>query len=151
MYSSHDVAKTITFLLDRYFNQQTTHFHIQKIIVICQSLFLLRKGYPITNDPICAYKYGPIIPELYQFLKTYKGDKIPPLNRESCLSNDDTCFLYEILKNIIEIPPVTLAELLIKPQSPWEMALSRYNHGGSSVINNHELERYYYSITSAAS
>lgn len=150
MYSSHDVAKTITFLLDKYFNKQTTHFHIQKIIILCQSFFLVKKGYPITNDPIVAYKYGPIIPELYNFLKTYKGNKIPPLYRESCLSSDDTNFLYEILNIIVDIQPVTLAGLLINPRSPWEIAFSRYTHGGSSAIHNHEIKNYYHSITGAS-
>lgn len=50
---------------------------LQKLLYYCQGYSLGLKGEPLFADAIEAWKYGPVVREVYQEFKKYKGQCIP--------------------------------------------------------------------------
>lgn len=49
---------------------------LQKILYYVQAAFLIEYGEPIFNEPIFAWKYGPVVESVYHQLKIHANDKI---------------------------------------------------------------------------
>ncbi len=51
-------------------SEKITHLKLQKILYFAQSAFLsIQKG-PLFDEKIEAWKYGPVIPDIYKIFKT---------------------------------------------------------------------------------
>lgn len=68
--SAYDVAKFILSVLP------STHLKLQKLLYLCYAEFLQGAGAQLFKDPIVAYKYGPVVEDVYHRFKAYKASKI---------------------------------------------------------------------------
>jgi Uncharacterized phage-associated protein len=48
-----------------------TQMQAQKLTYIAHGLNLGHKGAPLLTTPVCAWRYGPVVPVLYNYLKHY--------------------------------------------------------------------------------
>ncbi len=144
MYSSFDVAKVILQLAERD-GYTLRPMKLLKLVYITHGFYLAFKQKPLISSTIEAWKYGPVIPDLYHVIKRFgvspvKLDTIE-LYSEKEVSDAD--------RNIIEIvwngyKSFSGPELSVKthePGSPWEKSFRR---GVLYVpIENDTIKSYY--------
>jgi len=60
--------------LSREANRPVSPMKLQKLVYFAHGWYLALTGKPLINEPVEAWKFGPVIPSLYHVLKSY-GDK----------------------------------------------------------------------------
>lgn len=53
--------------------QTVTPLKLQKILYFCHADFLVRTGYPLVAEEFEAWRYGPVLPSVYQAFKKSVG------------------------------------------------------------------------------
>jgi uncharacterized phage-associated protein len=54
-----------------------TNLRLQKLLYYCQGFYLAMKNKPLYEDPIYAWRHGPVIPDVYYHYKEYGPNPIP--------------------------------------------------------------------------
>lgn len=95
------------------------------LVYLCQGYSLGMRGHPLFEEPIEAWKIGPIIPKLYNQLKEFKLNPITIKLDTKCdiLSDLPTgMFIESLMYRIGEYDILKLASLVKAKNSPWDMA-----------------------------
>lgn len=75
-----------------------THLRLQKLLYFAQGWHLARHGTPLFSDPIEAWQYGPVVPDVYQQYRKFGRQGIVLVN-----STSDTVFTpseYDLLLDV---------------------------------------------------
>lgn len=100
-----------------------TPMQLNKIAYISQGLSLAMLQRPMFSDRIEAWKYGPVIPTLYQATKKYGRAEIPAnlIDKDSpdALDNDTQALLKEVVEKYSHLTGVQLSSLTHRPGTPW--------------------------------
>ncbi|MCZ5581375.1 DUF4065 domain-containing protein [Escherichia coli] len=73
MYSPVQIANKFITLGNQHHNP-LTHMQLQKLTYIAHGYYLALTGKPLLNECVSAWKYGPVIPGMYDAFKDY-GNK----------------------------------------------------------------------------
>ena len=93
--SSYVAAKTLC----HHANWNLTNLQIQKMLYIIHMIFLGKhNGISLIQENFEAWDYGPVIPNLYQKLRSFGSDKVEDVFREKTL-NDVNDARNNFLKN----------------------------------------------------
>ncbi|MBO5833821.1 MAG: SocA family protein [Alphaproteobacteria bacterium] len=122
---------------------QVTNLRLQKILYIAQVLSLgLRNGKHLFNAEIQAWKYGPVVPEVYQRFKFFGSDYIPEIafgeNLTSC-SEDECAFIDAVANMTKNIKDWELVGLTHRDGSAWKKVYS--NNRNSCVISEEDMKK----------
>jgi uncharacterized phage-associated protein len=93
-----------------------------------------------------AWKYGPVIPELYREVKKYKVDNITrkiDLNDNVKFTNEDNELIEEVYHKYSRFSAVELSAMTHKKDSPWHLIWHRNNWG---IIPNDKIRNYYINL-----
>lgn len=76
--ATYSAGAVANYFLDRAAQEDRTltHLKLQKLVYIAHGWHLAVTGRPLLKDPIQAWKYGPVIPTLYQELKRYGNQPV---------------------------------------------------------------------------
>ncbi len=103
--------------------RRLTVMHLLKLIYIAHGWYLETRGRPLISNRIEAWKYGPVIPDVYN---TFRGDDIevyaPAANFRSELDEDTSGFLEEIYDIYGSMSAFRLSDLTHVPGGPWDRA-----------------------------
>ncbi|MFB6349955.1 Panacea domain-containing protein [Moraxella sp. ZJ142] len=107
--------------------QNNAHLTVQQILkltYIAQGYMLAFFDVPLFDDDIEAWKYGPIIPNLYAAIKHHGGDQIHVpirlLKGESHIISDDAKRVIDfVYKKYAHLSGIQLSALTNQPSSPW--------------------------------
>ena len=58
-------------------NKTFTPLQLIKLVYLCHGWMLGLYGRPLLNEPIKAWRYGPVIAELYDEVKKYRSEPVP--------------------------------------------------------------------------
>lgn len=137
-------------------NEHISNLKLQKILYFIQAGFYMNKGEECFVDDIEAWKYGPVIPEVYHEFKKYGSNNIPYINEYLDFSdglfnfknkkyNDN--FIDEYDKDLInylvdECNKYRASELvdITHKQEPW---LENYESGVNNIIDKASLKNYF--------
>ncbi len=129
--------------------KQGTHLtpmQLVKLVYIAHGWSLALRDSGLFTDPIEAWKYGPVIPSLYQATKKFGRNVIPfDLIDEDSPSgcNDDVqSFLQSVFKEYGHLSGIQLSRLTHMDGTPWENV---YQPGTPHIKITDELIRTYYS------
>jgi uncharacterized phage-associated protein len=106
--------------------EPVSNMKLQKLVYFAQGFYAaLRKGEPMFTEGFEAWKYGPVIPELYHKFKVYFAGPIPkthPWADSSCapLSADEEKVVRWVFDNLGHLSAIKLSDISHKPHSPWE-------------------------------
>jgi uncharacterized phage-associated protein len=133
-----------------------THMQIQKLIYLAHGWNLGANGQPLIEDPIEAWKFGPVIRKVYSALSKY-GDA--PVKRPIHWGDDNILYrggdgglaveeLSNAEKEIIELcwqsfgelPAFKLSALTHQPGTPWSETFAL---GANRVIPNELIEAHF--------
>lgn len=103
----------------RYF----TPMQLLKMVYLCHGWMLGLYSKPLIKEDVQAWKYGPVIPELYQSLRTYRDGQVPrPL---PLMGNDPALDVYEstMVDQVMQMyghqSGIALSQITHAPNTPW--------------------------------
>lgn len=143
MYKSIDVANK--FLQLAYKDGQSLKaMKLLKLVYIAHGYYLGFNKKPLIKDEIQAWKYGPVIPELYDEIKYFKGNPLPyglfSFN-DSELKSEDDKFIEVVWKHYKNYTGIQLSDKTHEKGTPWDEA---YNYEiRYTTIENERIQAYY--------
>lgn len=127
-----------------------TQMKLQKLVYFAQGAHLAKYHKPLLNENFQAWKYGPVIPEIYQDFKFY-GSR-PITNTNSYVPSDsvrapyfldaeahDTInYTWGVLK---DFSAMSLSRWTHQPDTPWAKVYDP--NAKSTPIPNDEIQQYF--------
>ena len=129
-----------------------TQMKLQKMVFFAQGLHLALHQEPLCAEPFFAWKFGPVIPSIYQQYKKWGSSPIiekpviggnsvnlnvPESAALSSMERETIDYTWEITKNL---DGITLSNWSHAANSPWAQA---YDKGENSIISNEIIKEYF--------
>lgn len=99
-----------------------TNLKLQKLVYIAYAFLLKTTGNRLFSNDICAFKHGPVIPDLYSVLKGYKYniiDRNIDVNEES-LPDLNQAVINFVFYAFQKVSASSLVDLTHKKGSAWK-------------------------------
>lgn len=143
MYSIFDIANEILVLCKKRVIS-VSPMKLTKLTYVAFGWYAGLHGRKLFSSRIEAWKYGPVMPDLYHATKKYgrigiPDDLIP--DRESLDDPEIRDFLEEIVEKYGEMSAIRLSSITHLPDSPWREV---YDRQGSGKEIPFELIRRHY-------
>jgi len=129
-------------------SQPLTNLQIQKLIYFAHGWHLVLAGSPLIEESFEAWRYGPVVPELYHVFKTY-GSSAIPVDHLFCHATPqvmDTS-IVALLDRILEVygkfTPGQLVEISHDPEGPWVRVYHDSSPTQRPIIPNSEIKSYF--------
>ncbi|MGY2286711.1 Panacea domain-containing protein [Pseudomonas gingeri] len=150
-YSSKAVANSILHLSQERGVYDNTPMKIQKLVYYAHAWYLAFYGVPLIKDEIQAWKYGPVIPELYFAFSEYGDSVIQSPTTElyyfdgkldiivpSVGTDDAQAFgtIVETIRVYGGFNPIQLSNMSHMDGEPWKFIADRY---GSQLPHGLEI------------
>jgi uncharacterized phage-associated protein len=148
-YSSLHVANKIIDLAHQE-KKSLSPLKLIKLVYICHGWCLALNNRPLIFEDVMAWKYGPVIPELYREIKKYRANDISEkieLNDNMIIAEDDKSLIEEVYHKYSRFSAVELSAMTHKKDSPWHLIWHRNNWG---IIPNKEIKHYYEKLLNSA-
>jgi uncharacterized phage-associated protein len=141
-----DVADAILKIAKEH-GKALTPLQLMKLVYIAHGWSLAIRGVDLFPDTIEAWKYGPVIPTLYQATKSYGRSPIPldrvgdePVNLDAAT----VAFLKDVFNKYGNMSGYSLSQLTHKPGTPWAQV---YEDGVFNIdIPDDIIEAHYKSL-----
>ncbi len=129
-----------------------TQMKLQKVLYITQGIYLLEFNKSLINEPIEAWRYGPVIPIIYQIYRQWGSSPITEPSKIALVQGRVQLYeldafsdeVEEILNAAWELTKDIKGEILAnwthQAGSPWHIS---YANGENSVIDTKEIEKYF--------
>jgi uncharacterized phage-associated protein len=143
----HSALKVANYFLDKAKKDKkdVTPLQLMKLVYLAHGWMLGVHGRHLIQEPIEAWQYGPVIPELYQKTKKFKSLPITHLIEETgkdlAFDEDEKTLLDKVYRTYADWTGIKLSALTHVKGSPWFMAWEKRPH--DSVISNDIIREYY--------
>lgn len=128
MYNCFDIAKGFLKLANEE-GDRIKPMKLLKLTYIAQGYYLGLCKKPLFHNEIQAWKYGPVIPDLYEMIKVYNKKpvdiEIIDLHTSKSLEPFDSDFLKVIWDNYREFTGIQLSDKTHEKGSPWDKVFSK--------------------------
>jgi uncharacterized phage-associated protein len=121
-----------------------TPMQLIKLVYMCHGWMLGLYGRSLIREPVQAWKYGPVIPELYQHLRQYGGGAVTrllPAPDEGEFTPLEANLIEQVYAQNAAFDGVQLSEMTHKVGSPWHQIWDPENK--SKVIPNEIIRAYH--------
>ncbi len=122
----------------------TTPMHVLKLSYICHGWMLGIHGIPLIQESVEAWRYGPVIPDVYHRYKSFQGEPIDvfPIDHSESLSGLGNNLISAVLKAYEDYTGWQLSSITHQPGTPWHKV---YNggYGENAIIPNKVIKEYY--------
>lgn len=123
-----------------------TNLTIQKLAYFCHGWHLALSGKPLVDEQFEAWRFGPVLPELYHTLKVFSSNPIPsnhPLvTSQPALPDGD--WTGQLIDHVLGVygglNSTRLVALSHSEDGPWQEV---WNRGPSSWIDNQSITNYF--------
>jgi uncharacterized phage-associated protein len=142
-YANYFISLSLKQTIDDNAVEGITHLKLQKILYFAQAAHLAIHDTSLFDEEIQAWKYGPVIPVIYDSYKTF-GNSNLALPEE--YSNDFDKETVKFLDGIWELFSKYSASELISishNHKPW---IDAFKSGTNTVIEQNTLKEYYKNI-----
>ena len=147
MYNCFDIAKGFLHLANEE-GDRIKPMKLLKLTYIAQGYYLGLCKKPLFHNEIQAWKYGPVIPDLYEMIKVYNKKpvdiEIIDLHTSKKLEPFDFDFLKVIWDNYKEYTGIQLSDKTHEEGSPWYKVFS--DNIMNAVMSNELIQKYYSKI-----
>lgn len=141
MHSSIDVANELLKKADQE-KKSFTPMQLIKLVFLCHGWLLGLYGKHLIEEPIEAWRYGPVINSLYQAVREFKSSpvKYPLKSAKDCnFDNEEINVIDQVYKHYGNLSGIQLSSLTHEKDSPWDLTWSREGR----YISNDLIEHYY--------
>lgn len=150
-----DIAKLITTSIE------ITHLKLQKLLYLCYAEYMIKFEEKLFDEKIVAYKYGPVVEEVYHTFKEYRYSEITSIDDDETVYfyNEDVRFnpifmkvlgskhgidkaltILDTIKKYTSYSANQLVDLTHKKDSPWDKV---YVEGWNKVITDDIILDYH--------
>lgn len=130
--------------LARQEGKRLTPMQLLKLVYITHGWMLGFFNKPLIREDIEAWKYGPVIPDLYQAVKRYGGnaveDEIPSTDHEE-LTSEEKSVINFVYKKYGQLGGIRLSMITHQKHTPWSDIFS--HEGWGDVIPNDVIREHY--------
>jgi uncharacterized phage-associated protein len=113
---------------------------ILKLVYIAHGWHLAITGEPLIDDDVRAWKYGPVIKEIYHQYKHYGNGRIQEQGIE--LSDlEESILIEQIFNHYSNFSGIQLSAMTHKDGSPWDETFSSFNN--DRIIPNQLILTHY--------
>lgn len=133
-------------------NHDLTPMKLLKLVYIAHGWMLGLYNQDLISEDIYAWQYGPVIPELYNAIKSYGGkpvDRIKAANPSLHLLDNEETLLKDVLKNYKKYDGVQLSSMTHANGTPWDKTWKE-NSTGTGVIDRMCIIDYYADLADVA-
>lgn len=121
-----------------------TPMKLMKLTYIAHGWYLANRDAPLFLEEVEAWRYGPVIPELYQVTKKYGRNPIPAdlIEDTSTATDGDTrSFLESVFDKYGDKGAIFLSNLTHQTGTPWDKT---YQPGWTSAVIPTDVIRSHY-------
>lgn len=143
MANVQDVAKFFIDLAQKrqqqYAGDLMTNLRLQKLLYFAQGWSLARYGRPLFNAPIVAWKYGPVVQEVYKRYNANSGNGIfsDAGISSDALTPEELSLLLDVSREYDRFSTSQLVDLSHVPGGPWAETPQ------SAVIPTGKIQQYF--------
>jgi uncharacterized phage-associated protein len=127
--------------------QPLTNLSAQKLAYFAHGWHLALLGEPLIMENFEAWRYGPVLPELYHVFKVFSGNPIPPdhplIEQQPRL--DDASMSAQLIERVLDVysgyGSSGLVSISHDPSGPWYPAY--HSPSVSSIIPHHAIQTYF--------
>ena len=129
-------------------NRPVTPMQVLKLAYYCHSWTLGLYHRPLLKQPIEAWRYGPVVPEIYYSLRRYGAE---PIGREIELDSlgvedfeyDDAerDLMDQVCNKYGHLTGIQLSAMTHAPGTPWDRVWKQF--GQNAVIPDSMIEQFY--------
>lgn len=125
-------------------NRNLTNMQLQKLVFFAHGVHLAAYGSPLIEEPVRAWDFGPVIPDLYEKLRKYgKGFVQSPLAPEARTLDPDGSE-FQAIRSVWEayksFDAWALSKISHLPGSPWSKVWEKNRYAD---IPNQLIRDYY--------
>lgn len=157
-----------SFAIANYFIQKSiddcvpiTPMKLLKLVYITHGWHLGLTGKPLISDSVQAWKYGPVVPAIYQYFRSY-GDASITEKAHFQTSDGTYCeyslkdsnlpsFLDRIWEVYRDFSGIQLSSLTHESNTPWDIIWNKFEGSTfeGAVIPNNIIEKHYKDLANA--
>ncbi len=145
---SHSCLSVARYLLDRAdtSNRSLSPMKLIKLVCIAHGWMLGLYGRPLIREDVEAWRYGPVIRELYQEVKQFRAMPVPaehvaPPEDDEEFDADERSVMDQVHDIYGRHSAIQLSRMTHSPGTPWDIV---YNELGQDfVIPNDLIEDHY--------
>lgn len=120
-----------------------TNLRVNKLLYFAQAWSLVRRGKPLFDEEIQAWKLGPVVPAVYHAFKDYGRERIDSTDGDysaDVFSNDELELLLDIMREYGQYTSPALVNMTHQQGSPWKNV---YVEGQNNTITKDVLKTYF--------
>lgn len=127
-------------------NKPITQMKLQKLIYFAHGWSLALRNEPLINESIEAWKYGPVVPSIYQLFKTYGNNPIVNLQKDffgntPIVSDQDAIDILDLVWDLYsDLSPIQLSNVTHEIDSPWYHTLKEYLDKGRELPKGKDID-----------
>ncbi|MDR1236509.1 MAG: DUF4065 domain-containing protein [Holosporaceae bacterium] len=145
VYTAVDIAKYI--ILTAHENGDViTNLKLQKLLYYAQAWYMVHHGgKKLFSDNIEAWKFGPVVKDVYDLYKKFSRNPIDEQVDEgdfARLNPEDRKFMDEFLGEFMDHSALSLVNM-IHNEPPWKEAFDEEDPFCSSIISTDSMYNYY--------
>jgi uncharacterized phage-associated protein len=132
---------------------------LQKLVFYAHGWHLGLQRFPLLDEEVEAWQYGPVIPSIYQAFKQYGTAPITAsasdINAEGRLYEPrlpvgyDRLLAEKIWEEYGQYSAIQLSKMTHRPGTPWEKTWNRNTYGLRSLAISNELIKEYFAAQAA--
>lgn len=117
--------------------------HVLKLAYICHGWVLGLTDQPLVDEPVEAWRYGPVVPSVYRRYRSFGRDAITtvPIDRSETLGEPQREFVEVVEEVYRDYSALELSSLTHQADTPWD--ITRRKHGIGAIIPNELIRKHY--------
>ena len=132
-------------------DRDITPMQVMKLTYYCHAWMLGLYGQPLIEQPVEAWQYGPVVPDVYHSLRRYGRE---PVNRpiERVTGEDFSDLELNLIQQVSEkygrFTGLQLSQLTHAPGTPWDQVWKQW--GQNAIIPDPTIDLYYKKLVEEA-
>ena len=122
--------------------ESISNLKLQKLLCFCQVYSLVLLGRPMFRENIYAWRYGPVVKEVYEEYRKHRNNPLPPVAKPN-LAADVQEIIADVLKIFGGYSAVRLMNIT-HSHKPWKDMERRVQKGERDVVIKHKALADYY-------
>lgn len=122
-----------------------TPMQLIKMVYIAHGYMLGKNGEPLLDEPIEAWRYGPVVRSVYEAVRKYQSLPVEQVSGSQRWKEDFSNKEQDVMNKVVEVyggvDGITLSAATHKPNTPWSKTWEQ--NGRNSLISNDLIENFY--------
>ena len=147
-YTAMDVASVFVRLANSLPDDHVDNMKLNKLCYYAQGWHLARFNTPLFGDPILAWDYGPVIPEVYHAYKSCgKGPIQEAMTEfdELSMSSDELSLLADVYSEYGKYTSSALSNMTHEKGAPWDLV---YVPNQNNEISQQSMKEFFSRLNS---